>query len=139
MKMQFLLLPEYQHHLTTSVPARRAPARPASFAPDPGRASSHSRSSRMERYGAQGGMGGYSGYGGMTNNAAQPAGSGTYGGDGSANLQLQQLLLQQLQGTSSQSGATGSLAGQSDPYAADRQAPYDPYAPSGEFNEIESN
>jgi hypothetical protein len=88
----------------------------------------------MDRYGAQGGMGGYSGYGGMPNNAAPTAGGGAYGGDGSANMQLQQLLLQQLQGTTSQQG--GMTGSQPDPYAADRQVSYDPYASTGQIYHV---
>ena len=81
-------------------------------------------------------MSGYPGYGGMPVGAAPPAGGGSYGAGGGANLQLQQLLLQQLQGATAQAGS-GNPNTASDPYAANRQAPYDPYAASGLILRIE--
>jgi hypothetical protein len=106
--------------------------------PDPARGPAIARISRssswlgMERYGSQAGMGGgYAGYGGVSGNPGQAPAGGGYN-DGSANMQLQQLLLQQLQGTTPQAGMSGSILGNpTDPYAVDRQAPYDPYAASG--------
>ncbi len=86
----------------------------------------------MDRYGSQAGMGGgYAGYGGVSGNPGQPSTGGGYN-DGSANMQLQQLLLQQLQGTAPQAGMSSSILGNpTDPYAVDRQSQYDPYAAAG--------